>query len=95
VHLRIGSRLGPRRATQPLVVATVRDLQELTHATHLARGVLRVEPGVLHGSGGAKDAAACFRRSRASVQRALSLRRRCSSSYRGSSWPCGSGRSAR
>src|SRR5262249_53897007 len=70
-----------------LVVATARDLQELTHATHLELGELLVHPGVLHGSCCAKYAAAFFKISRSSFKRAFSFRRRFSSSYSRSSAP--------
>src|SRR5262245_33638 len=80
LYLLIGVRSGTGWAAEPLVVATVRDLQELTHATHGELGVLLVHPGVLHGSCCAKYSAAFFKMSRSSFRRAFSLRRRFSSS---------------
>src|SRR5262249_21828573 len=87
LHLLIDLRLSPGGAAEPLVVATARDLQELTHATHLELGELLVHPGVLHGSCCAKYAAAFFKISRSSFKRAFSFRRRFSSSYSRSSAP--------
>src|SRR5262245_36123584 len=86
VHLLLGVRWEPRWAAEPLVVATARDLQELTHTTDMECGVLLLNPGVLHGSCCAKYAAAFFKISRSSFKRAFSFRRRLSSSYRCSSW---------
>src|SRR5215471_1025917 len=95
LHLLIDVPLGIGWAAEPLVVATARDLQELTHATHRELGVLLVHPGVLHGSCCAKYAAAFFKISRSSFKRAFSFRKRFSSSYRCSSWTCCSWRSTR
>src|SRR5919108_1011873 len=95
LHLLISVRLGTGWTAEPLVVATARDRQELTHATDLKLGVLLVNPRVLYGSCCAKYAAAFFKMSRSSFRRALSFRRRFSSSYRCSSWTCCSWRSAR
>src|SRR5688572_2077517 len=67
-------------AVEPLVVATARDRQELTHATHLELSGLLVYPRVLHGSCCAKYAAAFFKISRSSFKRVFSFRRRFSSS---------------
>src|SRR5215510_15515416 len=95
LHLLISVRLGTGWAAEPLVVATARDFEELTHATHLKLGVQLLHPGVLYGSCCAKYAAAFFKMSRSSFKRALSFRRRLSSSYRCSSWTCFSWRSTR
>src|SRR5262245_50452376 len=80
LHLLIDLRLHPGRAAKPLVVATARDLQELTHATDLKLGLLLLHPRVLYGSCCAKYAAAFFKISRSSFKRAFSFRRRFSSS---------------
>ena len=80
LHLLVGISLGAGWATQPLVIATARDLQEPTQATHAELGVLLVYPGVLYGSCCAKYAAAFFRISRSSFKRAFSFRRRFNSS---------------
>jgi hypothetical protein len=80
LHLLIALRWRPGWAAAPLVVATARDLQELTQATDLQLGLLLLNPRVLYGSGGAKDAAAFLKISRSSFKRAFSFRRRCSSS---------------
>src|SRR5262245_38885237 len=82
LHLLLDVRLGTGWAAEPLVVATARDLQELTHATDPELGVLLLNPGVLYGSCCAKYAAAFFKMSRSSFRRVLSFRRRFSSSYR-------------
>src|SRR6266699_402448 len=95
LHLLLDLRLSPGGAAAPLVVATARDLQELTHATHRELGMLLGHPGVLHGSCCAQYAAAFFKISRSSLKRAFSFRRRLSSSYRCSSWTSCSWRSTR
>src|SRR5262245_44295436 len=95
LHLLLGVCWGPGWAAEPLVVATARDLQELTHATDRERGVLLVHPCVLYGSCCAKYAAAFFKMSRSSFKRTFSFRRRLSSSYTCSSLTSFSWRSAR
>src|SRR4029453_4398988 len=95
LHLPLRVCRGPGWAATPLVVATPRDLQELTQATELELGELLMHPGVLYGSCCAKYAAAFFKISRSSFKRAFSFRRRLSSSYRCSSLTCCSWRSTR
>ena len=80
LQLLISFSLSAGWAVEPLIVATARDLQELTHATHLELRVLLVYPRVLHGSCCAKYAAAFFKISRSSFKRVFSFRRRFSSS---------------
>lgn len=88
--LRGGIRLGAGWATTPRVIAPARDGQEPPQATHAARGVLRVSPGVLDGRWCAKSAAACVRISRASWKRTFAGRRRVKASSRCASWTGGS-----
>jgi hypothetical protein len=95
LHLLIDLRLRPGGAAAPLVVAPARDLQELTPATPRALGLLLGQPGVLHGSCGAKDAAALCTISRSSCKWAFAVRRRLRSSDRCASWPSCSWRSTR
>src|SRR5215475_11699722 len=95
LHLLLGGGWGPGWAAEPLVVATARDLQDLTHVINRERSVLLVNPCVLYGSCCAKYAAAFFKMSRSSFKRAFSFRRRLSSSYRCSSLTSFSWRSAR
>jgi len=58
LHLRISVSLGTGWTAEPLIVATARDRQKLTQATHLELGLLLVYSGVLHSSCGVKYAAA-------------------------------------
>src|SRR5215471_3798005 len=95
LSLLIGGRVDAGRPAEPLVVTTARDIQPPTQTHDGKRRVLLLDPGVLHGSCGAKYAAAFFKISRSSFKRALSFRRRLSSSYRCSSWTCFSWRSTR
>ena len=88
VHLRSGCRGRAWRASTPRVGAAPPHCQDPTYTPDGTRCGRRLPPGVLHGSCGATDAAACFTLSRAAFQRAFSFRRRCSASYRGSSWTC-------
>ena len=49
LHLLIALRLRTGWAAEPLVVATTRDLRELTQATDLEFGLLLLNPRVLYG----------------------------------------------
>jgi hypothetical protein len=63
LHVLISFPLGVGRTTQPLIIATARDLQEPTQATDAELHVLLVYPGVLYGSCCAQYAAAFLRNS--------------------------------
>src|SRR5262249_44731272 len=56
--LRIGSSVSARLASKPRVGAAARDVSDPTYTPDGERRVLLLHPGVLHGSGWAKDAAA-------------------------------------
>jgi hypothetical protein len=64
--------IGTRRALQPLVIATARNLKHLTQDTDPKQALMVFYPGVLHGWFTAKYAAAFFRMSRSSFRRLFS-----------------------
>jgi hypothetical protein len=79
-HLLIGIRGGTGRASQPLAVAAARASQDPAYTTTGKLRVLLACPGVLHGSCCTKYAVAFFQIARSSFKRAVSFRRRFSSS---------------
>jgi putative transposase len=84
-----------RWAAAPRVGAPTRDGQRPTDPPEGKRPGLLVPPGGRHGSGWAKDAVAFVQIARASLNRAVSFRRRVRASDTGAAFPCFSGRSTR